>query len=58
MGSGVYVMHTLRLDFHMGSVECVTCQVPLRKDKGGAVNVLVVEEGRVDEVVGARSVIY
>lgn len=26
--SGVYVMETLRLDFHMGRVECVTCQVP------------------------------
>ena len=29
-GAGVYVMVTLRLDFHMGSVECVTCHVPCR----------------------------
>lgn len=36
-GSGVYVMTTLRFDFHMGSVLCVTCHGPERKSVGGAV---------------------
>jgi len=26
-GRGVYLMRTLRFDFHMGRLECVTCQV-------------------------------
>ena len=30
-------MMTLRLDFHMGSVECVTCHVPCRKSGFGGV---------------------
>lgn len=33
--AGAYVMVTLRLDFHMGSVECVTCHVPCRNSGFG-----------------------
>ena len=35
---GVYVITTLRLDFHIGRVECVTFQLPLRNDNGGSLN--------------------
>lgn len=30
-------MVTLRLERHMGRVECVMCQVPVRKVRGGGV---------------------
>ena len=44
-------MVTLRLDFHMGSVECVTCHVPDSQSVVGGVNAGC---GRF-EVVGGRS---
>ena len=31
-------METLRAFFHMGRVECVTCQVPRSQERGGGVN--------------------
>ena len=42
---------TLRFDFHIGKVECVTCHVPWRKETEGTVKSLVllsfdVEGGR------------
>lgn len=36
-GIGVYVILTFRLSFHRGRLECVTCQVPVRKSMDGAV---------------------
>lgn len=53
-GRGVYVMETLRLDFHIGRVECVTCHVPARKDGEGGVKGKEVGWGRWVEVVGWR----
>jgi hypothetical protein len=51
-------METLRAFFHMGSVECVTCQVPRSQGRGGGVNTVVaLEEVVVKLVVGARKVI-
>ena len=35
----MYVISTLRFLRHIGRVECVTCQVPWRKERGGAVKV-------------------
>jgi ferredoxin len=56
----VYVIVTLRAFFHMGSVECVTCQVPVRKGRGGAMSAGDSEEEVLAEVEemweGARSV--
>lgn len=52
-------METLRAFFHIGSVECVTCQVPRSQGRGGGVNA----GGALEEVlekaliVGARRVI-
>ena len=37
--SGLYAIVTLRLDFHMGSVECVTCHVPKSQSMDGGVKV-------------------
>lgn len=33
----MYVISTLRFLRHIGRVECVTCQVPWRKERGGVV---------------------
>lgn len=38
-GRAVYVMRTLRALRHIGRVECVTCHVRRRKERGGGVSV-------------------
>lgn len=48
-------MATLRAFFHMGRVECVTCQVPRNQSIGGGLKVVVLEVAL--DVVGARRVI-
>jgi len=51
-------METLRAFFHIGSVECVTCQVPRSQGRGGGMNAVIALEGVVVElVVGGRNVI-
>ena len=50
-------MLTLRLDFHIGRVECVTCHLPERKERGGGVKKAEVEEEEDGELVGRRRVI-
>jgi hypothetical protein len=50
-------METLRAFFHIGSVECVTCQVPRSQGRGGGVNAVVALEVALELVVGARRVI-
>ena len=52
----VYVMLTLRFDFHIGRVECVTCHLPSRKERGGGSKEEVVGEMGYGEVVGDRRV--
>lgn len=54
------MMETLRAFFQMGSVECVTCQVPRSHGSGGGVNVVAVAVAVavLGLVVGARSVIW
>jgi len=47
-------MVTLRLERHMGRVECVMCQVPVRKVRGGWVK--VGEGGEVETEVEVRRV--
>jgi hypothetical protein len=51
---GVYVMTTLRLDFHIGRVEWVTCQVPERNARGGDVKVVGLGELEAGELEGGR----
>jgi hypothetical protein len=47
-------MVTLRLERHMGRVECVMCQVPVRKVRGGGVK--VGEGGEAEKEVEVRRV--
>ena len=48
-------METLRLDFHMGRVECVTCHVPVSQSVVGGVK--VEGWGRAVEVGGRRAIV-
>jgi len=58
-GSGVYVITTFRALRHMGSVECVTVQLPRRKERGGGCSVGVPGEGGLGEdAVGERRVMW
>ena len=47
-------MATLRLDFHIGRVEWVTCQVPWRKEGGGGSKVLLGGGVELEVLDGAR----
>jgi len=51
---GVYVMTTLRLDFHIGRVEWVTCQVPERNARGGDVKAVGLAELEAWKLDGRR----
>lgn len=54
--SSVYVIRTLRDFFHMGSVLCVTFQLPDSQDRGGGVRAAGLGDG-VEVVEGWRRVI-
>ena len=53
-GRGVYLMRTLRFDFHIGRLECVTCQVSVSHSTVGRVK----DAGAVAlENVGGRMIV-
>lgn len=52
-GSGVYLIVTFRFDFHIGRLECVTCQV---SDSHGMVGIVKLAGAAAAENVGGRIV--
>lgn len=52
------MMETLRAFFQIGSVECVTCQVPRSQGREGAANAVALEGVLALVVVGARRDIW